>query len=55
MTVRVIKQLKNYADLSSHIKLADHVPSGKDLTEYYQAGGDVLTWLLDQLEHINAV
>jgi DNA primase len=49
------KAAHNLCGLSSHIKLADHVPSGKDLTEYYQAGGDVLTWLLDQLEHINAV
>ncbi len=37
---------------SSHIRMTDHVPAGKDLTEYYQAGGDILKWLLDQLEHI---
>ena len=38
---------------SSHIKIASHVPVGKDLTEYNQAGGDVLKYLLDQLEQIN--
>ncbi len=37
---------------SSHIFMGDHVPSGKDITEYGQAGGDILEWIYDQLEHI---
>ncbi len=46
------KAAEKLCNQSSHIQLADHVPTGKDLTEYYQAGGDVLTWLLEQLERL---
>jgi len=37
---------------SSRIFMGDHVPTGKDLTEYGQAGGNILQWIYDQLEHI---
>lgn len=35
--------------LSPHFYKANPFPKGKDLTEFFQAGGDVFEWLYDQL------
>jgi DNA primase len=32
---------------------SEPVPKGKDLTDYYQSGGDVLTWLLSQMDRVD--